>query len=143
MNIGQASAQSGLSSKTIRYYEAIGLVIPARQAGNQYRDYSEADLAQLRFLNSARQLGFGLQECRSLLELYRDPSRASADVKDLALTQVRKLDEQLEQLTSMRDRLVAMANAGSGNTDSEGKLRERVSKPPLPTMSFTLLDADS
>lgn len=143
MNIGQASTRSGLSSKTIRYYEAIELVTPSRQPQNHYRDYSEADLAQLSFLNSARQLGFSLDECRSLLDLYRNPERACADVKDLALAQVQKLDEQRERLNKMRATLMAMATACPGDEDSDGNIHQDLSKQPLPKMSFTLMDADS
>lgn len=143
MNIGQASARSGLSSKAIRYYEEIGLVIPVRQPHNQYRDYNEADLAQLSFLNSARQLGFGLEKCRSLLELYRNPERACAEVKDLALAQVQKLDEQLDRVNKMRARLIAMVNACAGNEEPELTVLEGLSERPTPRMSFTLMNSDT
>jgi MerR family copper efflux transcriptional regulator len=53
MNVGQAAHRSGLPSKTIRYYEEIGLITPAR-AGNGYRDYGEDDIHRLAFLARAR-----------------------------------------------------------------------------------------
>ena len=80
MNIGQASALTGLPAKTIRYYEQIGLVAPARR-DNHYRDYGDKDLHELIFVARARSLGFGIEECRRLLALYRDQQRASADVR--------------------------------------------------------------
>ena len=73
MNIGQVAKQSGLSAKTIRYYESIALIpAPTRQA-NGYRAYSAAALSTLQFLRQARQFGFSLDECRQLIGLYQNP----------------------------------------------------------------------
>ena len=80
MNIAQAARASGLTSKTIRYYEDIGLVTPQR-GSNGYRHFSPTDVHQLRFLSRARQLAFSLQDCRDLLMLNEDTSRSSADVR--------------------------------------------------------------
>ena len=87
MNIKQAGEASGLPPKTIRYYEEIGLVAPAR-AANGYRDYAEDDVHRLRFIQRARSLGFSVEECRALLALYADEGRASADVKALARSKI-------------------------------------------------------
>ncbi len=62
MNIGEASERSGLPSKTIRYYEDIGLIRPER-GGNGYRDYAATDVHKLRFLQRSRGLGFSVEEC--------------------------------------------------------------------------------
>ena len=83
MNIGDASERSGLPPKTIRYYEDIQLLKPAR-GGNGYRDYSNEDIHRLRFLQRARSLGFSVEECRQLLSLYGDKARESGDVKAIA-----------------------------------------------------------
>ena len=83
MNIGVAGTAAGLPAKTIRYYEDIGLICPAR-AGNGYRHYSDTDVHKLAFLARARSLGFSIEECRQLLSLYVDRHRASADVKRIA-----------------------------------------------------------
>ena len=91
MNIGQAAARSDLSAKTIRYYEDIGLVVPRRQSGNDYRDYTDTDIEQLSFLQRARAVGFGLDECRELLELFRNPQRQAADVKRRTVRLLRTL----------------------------------------------------
>ena len=83
MNIGRAAKETGLSVKTIRYYESIGLIRPARDA-NGYRAFGGRDVHRLAFLARARALGFSIEECRALLRLYDDEARASADVKRLA-----------------------------------------------------------
>ena len=104
MNIGTASDHSGLPPKTIRYYEDIGL-IKADRAPNGYRDYSANDLHKLAFLHRARGLGFSIEECRQLLALYEDKSRASADVKHLAMQKVAEIDRKMRELKELRKTL--------------------------------------
>ncbi len=84
MNIGQASKESGVSAKMIRYYEQTGLIPPADRRDSGYRDYSTADVHMLRFIRRARDLGFSVAEIDELLSLWRDRSRHSADVKRIA-----------------------------------------------------------
>ncbi|MGI9370940.1 MAG: Cu(I)-responsive transcriptional regulator [Hyphomicrobiales bacterium] len=100
MNIGAAAEASGLPAKTIRYYEEIGLVSPDRRE-NSYRDYSEQHVHKLRFLQRARSLGFSVEECRRLLSLYEDESRASADVKRLAQSHLDDINTKIVELQSM------------------------------------------
>lgn len=141
MNIGQASARSGLNSKTIRYYESVGLVVPQRQRHNEYRDYREADVQQLAFLRRARQVGFSLAQCRDLLELYRDPDRQSARVKALVLDHVRQLEEQLDNLAAMRATLLEMAQHCSGDEGAHCAIIDGLAQPEASPMTFTLVEA--
>lgn len=141
MNIGQAAKRSGLSAKTIRYYEDIALVVPQRQAGNGYRDYNEENLKQLCFLQHARAVGFGLEECRALLVLYRDPGRQSTRVKQLVVDKIARLDEQLASLTAMREALSEMARACAGDEAPHCAIIDNLARPAAaPTMSFTLVE---
>lgn len=146
MNIGQAARLSSLSSKTIRYYEDIGLVIPRRQASNDYRDYNELDVEQLRFLQRARCVGFSLDECRALLELYRNPTRQSVDVKQLVLEKIKQLDEQLQVLQSMQATLARMVEHCAGDETPQCAIIESLSRsdlsfdqPPV-NMAFRLVE---
>ena len=100
MNIGQAAAGSGVSAKMIRHYEAIGLIEAAR-SDNGYRVYGARDVAVLRFIRHARDLGFPLEDVRRLLALWRDRGRASAEVKRLALAHVDALETKADSLRSM------------------------------------------
>ena len=118
MNIGQAADATGLPPKTIRYYEEIDLVRPARD-GNGYRSFSEADLHKLRFLGRARALGFSVADCRTLLALYEDDSRASAEVKAIAAKHLDEIAAKIADLKAMEATLSHLvANcAGDGRPD--------------------------
>jgi MerR family copper efflux transcriptional regulator len=114
MNVGLAARHSGLPAKTIRYYEDIGLIRPAR-AGNGYRDYSDDDLHRLGFLRRARGLGFSIVECRQLMALYEDKGRASHDVRTLAEAHVDAIEEKLRELQAMRATLQKLIHACHGD----------------------------
>ena len=104
MKIGDVAEASGLTAKTIRYYEDIGLIRPVR-GENGYRDFAGTDVHKLAFLARARSLGFSIRECRMLLSLYEDRSRASADVKALAEDHLRRIDRKIAALEGLRDTL--------------------------------------
>jgi MerR family copper efflux transcriptional regulator len=114
MNIGEASERSGLPSKTIRYYEEIGLIRPDRSV-NGYRDYAASDIHKLRFLQKSRGLGFSVEECRQLLALYEDKSRASADVKEMTQTKLSEIDRKIVALTELRRTLEHLVHACHGD----------------------------
>ncbi len=115
MNIGEASRRSGLPSKTIRYYEEIGLVSSPARRGNGYRDYGDDDLRVLLFLKRARGLGFGVEDCRELLALYRDRTRKSAAVKTIALARITDIDRKIEDMKSLRAALLDMSERCHGD----------------------------
>lgn len=114
MNIKEVGAATGLPAKTIRYYEDIGLVSPNRQS-NGYRVFSENDQHKLAFLARARSLGFPVESCRSLLALYDDKDRASADVKQIAKEHLTEIDRKLTELSAMRDTLGQLVEACAGD----------------------------
>ncbi len=115
MNISEAAEQAGLPAKTIRYYEDIGLVEPARRRDNGYRNYAERDVHMLRFLSRARGLGFSVEDCRALVALYADTDRKSADVKEIALNRVADIDAKITELQAMRATLVELAETCHGD----------------------------
>ncbi|PZO79883.1 MAG: Cu(I)-responsive transcriptional regulator [Mesorhizobium amorphae] len=114
MNIGHASRRTGLAAKTIRYYEDMGLVAPAR-GDNGYRDYSVADIERLQFLRRSRALGFSVEECRRLLSLRDDGSRESADVKLLAQAKLAEIDRRMEELAALRASLAQAVSRCHGD----------------------------
>lgn len=114
MNIGDASALCGLPVKTIRYYEDIGLIEPARR-NNGYRDYVDADVSRLTFLQRARNLGFSIETCRSLLKLREDRNRASAEVKRIAQEHLEEIDHKIQELNALRETLHDVIDACPGD----------------------------
>ncbi|MDA7424836.1 Cu(I)-responsive transcriptional regulator [Thalassococcus lentus] len=114
MNISEVGKQAGLPAKTIRYYEEIGLVSPRRDT-NGYRVFQDSDLHKLAFVARARALGFSIEDCRLLMALYEDDSRASSDVKKLAQDHLRQIDEKIAALQGMRDTLGDLVTACHGD----------------------------
>ncbi|MBB4285971.1 Cu(I)-responsive transcriptional regulator [Roseospira goensis] len=114
MNIGTVAERSSLPAKTIRYYEEIGLVRPARDS-NGYRAFSDTDLHKLAFLARARSLGFTLEDCRSLLRLYEDRSRASADVQAVAQEHLDRITRKIADLELMRATLRHLVDRCQGD----------------------------
>ncbi len=114
MNIGKIAERTGLPAKTIRYYEDIGLIHPMR-GPNGYRAFVESDYHKLAFLGRARALGFTIEDCRTLLALYEDESRASADVKKLAQQHLTQIDGKLDQLKEMRATLSRLVSSCAGD----------------------------
>ena len=114
MNIGEAAARSGLPPKTIRYYEDIGLITPLRDS-NGYRAFRESDTHKLTFLGRARALGFTIDDCRNLLALWEDTSRASADVRAIAKGHLRDIETKIADLQDMQRTLSDLVRDCAGD----------------------------
>ncbi|MCB4824489.1 Cu(I)-responsive transcriptional regulator [Roseicella aerolata] len=115
MNIGQASATSGVSAKMIRYYEDIGLMPKAGRTEAGYRVYTAADVNTLRFIRRARDLGMPIERIRLLVSLWQDRARSSGDVKRIALEHVSELRTKIAELTAMCEALEGLAHACHGD----------------------------
>lgn len=74
LTIGQVAETVGIPAKTVRYYEDIKLLPPAKRMDNKYREYSEEDIARLRLIKQARALGLPLNEVKELVEECLDES---------------------------------------------------------------------
>ncbi|KWD82764.1 Cu(I)-responsive transcriptional regulator [Burkholderia ubonensis] len=129
MNIGDASRASGVSTKMIRYYEQVGLLMPAKRSDSGYRIYGADEIHVLRFIRQARHLGFLVEDIRKLLTLWQDRSRASAEVKSIALGHVAELDERIAELTDMRNTLADLAAHCSGDDRPECPILARLAAP--------------
>lgn len=119
MKIGQVSNASGVSQRMIRHYEKIGLIPPPGRRDSGYRDYDQRDLHTLRFIGRARDLGFGIDEIGTLLALWNDRGRASADVKALATSKAAELKRKARELDQMRRSLEHLAASCHGDDRPE------------------------
>lgn len=115
MNIGQVAKRSGVSAKTIRYYESIGLIPEASRTESGYRTYSDKDVETLRFIHHSRNLGFSVKDVARLLDLWRNQKRASADVKALALAHIDEVDRKIAELKNIRDTLTHLTRRCHGD----------------------------
>jgi Cu(I)-responsive transcriptional regulator len=115
VKIGEAAAASGISERMIRHYEKIGMMPPPLRRDSGYRDYGPRDVHTLTFIGRARDLGFSIEEIRKLVELWHNRSRASSDVKRLALARASELKRKERELNEMRRSLEQLAASCQGN----------------------------
>lgn len=118
MKIGELAKLSGLTAKTIRFYETQGLLPKAYRAENGYRIYQQQDLASLKLIKRARLVGFNLDECKNLLALWQAPNRQSADVKAKIIQKTADIEKQIAELTTIHQTLLALAKSCPGNEDA-------------------------
>ena len=128
MNIGTLAYRTCLSPKMIRYYERIGLILPPTRSRRGYRVYGERDFHTLRFIERARHLGFGLEEIRRLLALWRDRTRSSGEVKAVAWQHIAEIDRRIGELRHLRQILWSLAQADADEHQIQNRA-QRKSQP--------------
>lgn len=115
MNIGELARASGVNAKLIRHYESIGLIPKAARTEAGYRVYSDNDIQFLRFIKRSRSLGFSMKEIKKLVSLWRNKSRASREVKALALAHVQNLEKKIQEMQEMAQNLRLLARHCHGD----------------------------
>ncbi|QYF95611.1 Cu(I)-responsive transcriptional regulator [Massilia sp. PAMC28688] len=118
-NIGETAKASGVSAKMIRHYEAIGLIEPAVRTDAGYRVYRQRDVDVLRFIHRSRELGFSLEQIKTLLALWRDKQRASKDVRAMARVHIEELDRKIADMQAMKRTLETLATRCHGDERPE------------------------
>jgi MerR family copper efflux transcriptional regulator len=119
MNISEAARASGVSAKTIRYYEAARLIATANRSAGGYRVYTQTDIFMLRFIKRARDLGYSIERIRRLLDLWQDKSRASRDVKRQALDHIAEIRAKIAAMSTVRDAVQELADKCDGDDRPE------------------------
>lgn len=126
MNIGQLSKESGISTNLIRHYEEIGLIQMAGRSENGYRFYLEEDVHYLRFIKRSRELGFSLDSIKDLLGLWKNKSRSSKQVKQLATKHLEDLELKLKQMQDMANTLKHLVHSCHGDHRPDCPILERL-----------------
>jgi MerR family mercuric resistance operon transcriptional regulator len=119
MKISEAAVASGCHLETIRYYERVGLMPPPARTSSGYRVYTLADVERLHFIARGRELGFNLEEIRSLLSLSDDPKLSCHDVDVLARAHLADIHQRIEALTRMAgemERVIVQCVGGERGT---------------------------
>jgi MerR family mercuric resistance operon transcriptional regulator len=115
VKIGEAAAASGCHLETIRYYERIGLLPRPSRTGSGYRAYTAQDVARIRFITRGRDLGFSLDEIRSLLRLTEDPDLSCEQVDALArhhLVEIQARQKELRRIARELEHTIAGCAGG-------------------------------
>jgi DNA-binding transcriptional MerR regulator len=112
MRIGALADRSGLTTKTIRYYESIGLLDDPERTPSGYRDYGDDAVERLRFIRDAQASGLALCEVQSILELKDAGARSCDHTIALLERHVAEIDQQIARLQVARDELVTLAARG-------------------------------
>ncbi|BAJ27835.1 MULTISPECIES: redox-sensitive transcriptional activator SoxR [Kitasatospora] len=112
LSIGQLAERSGLATSALRYYESLGLIHSTRTAGNQRR-YPRVELRRIAFVRAAQQVGLSLEEARAALDrLPHDRAPSSREWDDVAVTWQQRIDQQIDELHLMRDKLTECIGCG-------------------------------
>jgi Cu(I)-responsive transcriptional regulator len=124
MNIGELARAADTKAETIRYYERIGLLpTPPRTAGN-YRDYSAQHANRLRFTRRARDLGFSIEQIRTLLNLSDDKQQSCEEVDAIARAHLAVVTRKLADLVALRRELDALIRQCRHATVAECRIIE-------------------
>jgi MerR family Zn(II)-responsive transcriptional regulator of zntA len=118
--IGELAKHCNVTSDTLRFYEKNGLLIPSGRSSSGYRLYNEENLAQIRFILKAKQLGLTLDEIKELLAIRLEATKHScAEVKSITQTKLTIIDEKIAQLTDIRTALKSINDACCGHIDED------------------------
>ena len=122
VDIGAASAASGVSVKMIRHYERLGLLGKVPRTAANYRVYGPSHLHTLHFILRCRRLGFAMDEIRTLLALWQDRQRSSAAVKEIASAHIASLQARIAELQDMADTLRQLTACCAGDQRPDGPI---------------------
>jgi DNA-binding transcriptional MerR regulator len=110
--IRELGKRANVPTKTIRYYEEIGLLPPAKRAENGYRVYDEADVERLKYIRQSRALDFTLEDIGEILA-FRDREELPCDyILGVVSEKLQEIDARIQDLERLRDQLKTMQEAG-------------------------------
>ena len=132
MKISEASRASGCHLETIRYYERIGLMPSPTRTGSGYRSYSEQDVERLRFITRGRDLGFSLDEIRSLMRLDQNGDLACEDVTRLAQQHLIDVQERIRDLQRVARELERTIRSCGGGVRAQCAILDALKHSPAP-----------
>ena len=107
LTIGKLAKQTEVTIETIRHYQRVGLLPEPDKPDSGYRCYSTDAITRIRFIKRAQQAGFTLKEIATLLSL---DGAHCADVRQLAEQKCQQIDQQIKNLTALRQVLEALVN---------------------------------
>lgn len=116
LQIGEFAKRLGLTPKTVRFYESVGLLAEPARTESGYRLYGDDDIERLRFIQGAKSLGLSLKEIKDIVETWSSGERPCAHVQGLLLDKLGDLDRRIQELTTFRDELSSYMGRMAGIT---------------------------
>ncbi|MGH9279665.1 MAG: heavy metal-responsive transcriptional regulator [Acidimicrobiales bacterium] len=120
MRIGELADRLGVTTKSIRFYERIGLMPDPTRTPSGYRDYAEADVERLTFIKTAQRLGLSLDEISEIIAFRDRGQRPCGYVADVLHRQVADLDRRIREMRKLRDDLKALGAKAAAGDDAAG-----------------------
>ncbi len=106
MSVGELAREAGINLETVRFYEKQRLLPDPERTSGGHRVYSASDVDRLRYIQSAKSVGFTLKEIRTLMRLRdADPGESCDDVMDLARRKLGEIEQKLVEMHAIRDTL--------------------------------------
>ncbi|MFZ1412963.1 MAG: helix-turn-helix domain-containing protein [Defluviicoccus sp.] len=124
MNIGELARAADTKAETIRYYERIGLLPPPPRTAGNYRDYSAGHLSRLAFTRRARDLGFSIEQIRTLLDLADQKDQSCKAVDAIAREHLAEVKRKLTDLAALRRELESVIGQCRHGTVAECRILE-------------------
>lgn len=114
LSIGKVAKRASISVETIRFYERMGLLAEPQRKASGYRQFSEADVRKLVFIQHAKNLGFSLNEIKELLSLQADNRSTSREIRNIAAHKLQDIENKIKMLERMRETLQHLVNKCPG-----------------------------
>lgn len=123
MKIGEAADKLGINAKTIRFYESIGLIPPARRTRSGYRDYGQEDVERLAFIKSSQRFGLTLDDISEVLAFKERGERPCDYVLTVLQRDIADLDKRIKGMRALRKELVELVDRAQDLPDNGGYCR--------------------
>ncbi len=132
MRINQLAQQSGVSAKTIRYYEEIGLLPAAVRAENGYREYRQSSLDLLRFIRRCRDLQISIDSIRKLVKVQAFGSAPCEEVELIVRDQLNNVRGTIKEMQLLEEDLARLASSCEEQNVSKCQILKSLQTPNFP-----------
>ena len=129
LKIGELKNRSGISVKTIRYYEELGLIETAGRTEGGFRLFTPEAIARLAFIKRSQRLGLSLQEIGEILQIHDRGKLPCDEVKQKLQTKVLEIEQRIAELQTLKTQLVALIDTSQSPFRSSNQANEEMICP--------------
>lgn len=126
MKISELAAASNVATKTIRYYEQVGLIAPARRNASGYRQYEQKDVTTLIFIRRCRELNIAIDDIKQLLDVQQNPNASCALVDEMIEKQLERIRQSQRELAMLEKTLSSLALSCANNKIEDCSILHRL-----------------